>query len=118
MLSHGTVPSSVPWDSSTMTTARERLPDRREHELATIEVAGIRYHVGVGRFADGRLAEVFLNSAKGGTMADVAARDSAIVASLALQAGVTVETIRHALTRNGDGTASGPLGHALDLIAK
>lgn len=98
-------------------TARERLPDRRAHELVTFDFAGIRYHAGVGRYGDGRLAELFLNSHKGGTAADTAAKDSAIVASLALQHGVAVDTIRHALTRNSDGTAGGPLGALLDLLA-
>jgi len=96
---------------------RERLPDRRPHIVIPFEHGGVHYHAGFGRFADGRLAEIFLNSAKAGTAADTAARDSAVVASLALQHGVEIETIRHALTRNVDGTASGPLGHVLDLLA-
>jgi hypothetical protein len=29
-----------------------------------------------------------------------------------------VDTLRRALTRNGDGSASGPLAHALDLLAE
>jgi hypothetical protein len=45
------------------------------------------------------------------------ARDSAVVASLALQRGVPPETIRRALTRNGDGSASGALGTLLDMLA-
>jgi hypothetical protein len=63
------------------------------------------------------LTEVFLNSAKIGTAIETAARDSAVVASLALQHGVPPETIRRALTRNGDGSASGALGTLLDMLA-
>jgi ribonucleoside-diphosphate reductase alpha chain len=92
------------------------LPNRRPHELLNFEHAGFRFIVGVGRFDDGTLAELFLNCSKAGTPVDVAARDSAIVASLALQHGATAEKLRHALTRNGDGSAGGPLAAALDLV--
>jgi hypothetical protein len=34
-----------------------------------------------------------------------------------LQYGTPVDVIRHALTRNGDGSASGALGTMLDLLA-
>jgi hypothetical protein len=34
--------------------------------------------VGVGRFPDGRLAEIFINAAKSGTEVETAAKDAAI----------------------------------------
>src|SRR4051812_16438771 len=99
--------------------ARARLPNRRAHELVQFEHAGFRYVAGLGRFTDGRIAEIFLNaSAKTGTAADTQARDAAVVCSIALQHGADVETIRRALMRNGDGSASGPLGQLLDLLAR
>ena len=70
----------------------------------------------VGRFADGRLAEIFLTNHKAGSHADTAARDSAITFSIAVQHGADPETIRLALCRDSNGKASGPLGTALDLI--
>ena len=97
---------------------RQRLPNRRGHELLTFEHDGIRYTAGVGRFADGRPAEIFLNTAKQGTALDVNARDAAVAASLLLQHGCPIDTLRQALTRNGDGSGSGPLAHALDLLAE
>jgi hypothetical protein len=97
-------------------TAREKLPQRRAHELLDFEHAGFRFTLGFGRFRDGRLAEIFLNCTKGGTAVDVAARDSATVASIALQHGATAAELRHALSRNANGTAGGPLAAALDLI--
>ena len=95
---------------------RQCLPNRREHELLTFEHEGIRHTAGVGRFADGALAEIFLNVAKRGTALDVNARDAAVAVSLLLQHGCPVDTLRRALTRNSDGVASGPLAHALDLL--
>jgi hypothetical protein len=92
---------------------RDRLPNRRGHEL---EHGGFRYTAGIGRFDDGRLAELFLDRSKGGTAVDVSARDAAVVASLALQHGVAPETLRHALLRNPDGSAAGPLGAVLDML--
>jgi hypothetical protein len=55
---------------------RQRLLNRRGHELLTFEHVGFRYTVGVGRFEDGTLAEIFLNTAKQGTAIDVNARDN------------------------------------------
>ena len=95
---------------------RQHLPNRRGHELLTFDHEGVRYTAGVGRFADGGLAEIFLNTAKRGTALDVNARDAAVAVSLLLQHGCPVDTLRCALTRNGDGSASGPLAHALDLL--
>ena len=96
---------------------RQRLPNRRAHELLSFEHAGIRFTAGVGRYEDGRLAAIFLNSAKHGTAVDVNARDAAVAASLLLQHGCHVDTLRRALTRNNDGSASGPLARALHLLA-
>jgi hypothetical protein len=95
-------------------TARERLPNRRASQTFELEVAGLRYTATVSRFADGRLAEIFLSNHKTNSGADVHAREAAIVASIALQHGVDAETIRRALCRDSRGNASGPLGVALD----
>ncbi len=51
-------------------------------------------------------------------MAYSAARDSAITASIALQHGVPIESLRHALMRDSRGKPSGPLGVVLDLLAQ
>jgi ribonucleoside-diphosphate reductase alpha chain len=99
-------------------TKRQRLPNRREHELVEFEHAGIQYTAGAGRFDDGGLAEIFLSTAKHGTAVDLNARDAAVAASLLLQHGCPVDTLRRALTRNADGSASGPLARALDLLAE
>jgi hypothetical protein len=95
--------------------SRQRLPNRREHRVVSfITSDGFQYTAGLGYFDDGRLAEIFLNAEKVGTAIETAARDSAVVA---LQHSVPADTIRHALTRNGNGGASGPLGMLLDLLA-
>jgi hypothetical protein len=77
----------------------------------------VRFTATVSRFADGRLAEIFITNHKSGSDADTAARDSAIVCSIALQFGADVETIRKALCRDSRGNASGSLGVALDMLA-
>jgi hypothetical protein len=98
---------------------RRRLPNRREHELLNFETPdGFRYVAGIGRFEDGSLAEIFINSEKNGTATETAAQDSAVVASLALQHGTPIDTLRKALSRNVRGEALGPLGRILDLLAE
>jgi hypothetical protein len=100
-----------------MTPARERLPNRRASETFSLQCAGLSYVATVSRFDDGRIGEIFLTNHKAGSHADTAARDSAIVCSIALQFGADVEVIRKALCRDGRGNAGGPLGVALDLLA-
>jgi hypothetical protein len=95
---------------------RQRLPNRRRAELINFEHNGLKYTAGISRFADGRVAELFLNSNKAGSDAADAARDAAIVASIALQLGCPVRTLRHALTRASDGRAAGPIGVVLDML--
>jgi ribonucleoside-diphosphate reductase alpha chain len=98
-------------------TEREQLDNRRTSTSFAFICGNMNYVATISRFADGRLAEIFLTNHKIGSDADAAARDSAVVCSLALQHGTSVETIRHALLRDGRGVASSPLGMALDLIA-
>jgi hypothetical protein len=97
---------------------RRRLPNRRGHELLDFEHGGIQYLAGIGRFEDGSVAEVFWNTNKHGTAVDVSARDAVVAASLMLQHGCPVDMLRKALTRSGDGSASGPLARALDLLVE
>jgi hypothetical protein len=98
--------------------SRRRLPQRRLHELVDFEHAGHRYTAGLGFFETGRLAEIFINvPGRSGSAVEAVARDAAILTSICLQHGASMETIRHALTRNSDGSASGPLGVVLDLLA-
>lgn len=79
---------------------------------------GLKYVCTVGRFADGRIGELFLGNHKSNSAADTSARDAAITFSIAVQHGADPETIRKALCRDSHGRASGPLGAALDIIAR
>jgi hypothetical protein len=97
---------------------RQRLPNRRPCETFSFVCNDLLYTATIGRFQDGRLAEIFLSNAKAGSHSDAAARDSAVVCSLALQHNVALDTIRRALLRDPRGVASSPLGAALDLIAE
>jgi hypothetical protein len=95
---------------------RQRLRNRRPHWLYRFECDGQIYTGGIGRFEDGRIAEVFINGAKVGSAAEANAQDAAIVASLALQHGCPLETIRHALVRSGG--ATGPLATLLNEVER
>jgi hypothetical protein len=80
-------------------------------ELVDFDHNGRRWTLTIGRFSDGRVAEIFLDTAKGAAVGELAA-DAAIVASLALQSGCPLETLRHSLA----GRDAGPLGPALALV--
>jgi hypothetical protein len=74
-----------------MTASRQRLQARRPHWLYRFECDGQLYTGGIGRFDDGRIAEIFINGSKAGTAAETNAQDAAIIASLALQHGCPIE---------------------------
>jgi hypothetical protein len=79
--------------------------------VITFEHKGRRWTATAGRFVDGRVAELFLDAPKESPLAD-AAREAAILVSLALQHGCSVDTIRHAL----DGRDVSPIGAALAVL--
>ena len=90
----------------TVSAPRQRLPNRRSHWLYRFESGGQFYTGGIGRFDDGRIAEIFINGAKVGSAAEANAQDAAIVASLALQHGCPIETRPSAVRWSGR-----PLSH-------
>jgi hypothetical protein len=102
-----------------MTAARSRLPNRRASSSFNFECGPHSYIATVSYFpGTHHLAEIFLGDGRAGSDIDAAAKDSAVVCSIALQFGVPVEVIRKALLRDSQGRPSGPLGAALDLLAE
>ena len=90
---------------------RERLPNRRAAELIDFEHDRRRWTVTIGRYPDGRVAEVFIDGPKESPIIALA-QEGALAASLALQSGCPLDTLRRAL----DGREAGPLEVALALI--
>jgi hypothetical protein len=99
-------------------SARERLPNRRPSETFSFELNGLRFTATVSRFPDNRVSELFVDNHKAGSAVGTLVRDAAIIFSFAVQHGADIETIRHALCRDSQGRALGPIGQALDLIAR
>lgn len=102
---------SIPFNAQRM-----RLPNRRPAETIAFERDGSQFRMTVGHFPDGRVGEIFLNADRGDSLLDVLASDAAILASLALQHGCSLQEITHALKRDVRGTAASPIGAALDKI--
>jgi hypothetical protein len=107
---------------------RDRLPNRRIGEVYSFTHERIHYRGMVGFaitpelgraeliHARRRPLEIFLHAGKPGSPVEAAARDAAVLASLNLQHGVPIETVRHSLTQGPDGSGAGPVGHLLDLV--
>jgi hypothetical protein len=85
---------------------RVRLSNRRQAETIKLRFGGQKaaYHVTVGYYADGRLGEIFISTNQTGSAIEALAHDIAVLMSLGLQHGCSLETMRAALTRNTDGT--------------
>jgi len=95
---------------------RELLPNRRPAVTLGFERDGSHYQMTIGYFADGRVGEIFLNADRPDSFLDALTSDAAILASIALQYGASLEEIAHALKRDGRGIAGSPIGAALDRI--
>ena len=102
--------------------SRDTLPARRHSLNFTVKFQGETYQVSVGFYPDGRPGEVFINrvmgkaSAKVGRLLDDVCRDAAILISMALQHGVKLSTISHAVTRDGEGEPMTIVGAIVDHL--
>jgi hypothetical protein len=100
---------------------RHPLPQRRTHTVfraAHVHVSGRPegLTVGIGQYGGGQLGEVFIDPDD--TEKTPLMRDVAILISLLLQHGASIETIRNSITRREDGTTPGSIiGSAIDAVA-
>ncbi|WP_131193705.1 hypothetical protein [Lichenihabitans psoromatis] len=101
-----------------MPAARARMPQRRGHEGFNLEHDGIAYHLGVGRYPDGTVGELFLSTVKASSALNALARDVAITLSVGLQSGVPLAHYRKAVQRQPDGSSASLLGTVLDCIVE
>ena len=99
-----------------MTASRERLQNRRAAETFDFISNGAPYTATIARFPDGRPAEIFIRGQKADSALDTAAKDAAVLCSLALQYGAPLRVIRGALLRSPTGVAASPVGEALDRM--
>jgi ribonucleoside-diphosphate reductase alpha chain len=97
---------------------RRRLADRRGSTTFDVEAFGLRFTATAAQFDDCSLVEIFIQNHKADSGAGIMASDSAIAASLALQYGCPADVLRKALSRDARGNATGPLGVALDSLAR
>ena len=96
---------------------RHRLNNRRYSETFGFVCSGLHYTATASWFDDGRLGEVFVGNHRADSHADACAKDSAILASIALQFGAPLDVLRKALLRDSQNRPSTPIGVALDLLA-
>jgi len=107
-------------------TDRRLLPQRRPTFTFDIHDEGGRIDMTVaystfeppGAPPPHTIAEIFVTSRKIGSGTEAIARDAAILLSLAVQHGCPLDTIKHALTRNQDGTAQSLMGRVVDRVMR
>lgn len=99
---------------------RELLPARRHAETFEVEAGGYAstHLITLGRYADGRIGEVFINGGKSGELVEAIARDGAVLLSIALQHGASIETISHSITRDNQGHPSSIVGAVVDALQR
>jgi hypothetical protein len=96
---------------------RRILPQRRSAETFHLRFWNQPVSVTVGYYDDGTPGEIFVDAGKTGQDVQSTARDAAVVLSIAMQHGATVDTIQHALTRLGDGSPASILGVIIDRLS-
>lgn len=99
-------------------TERSALPMRRRCETFEIAFGGLKnsHVITVGYYADGTPGEVFITGGKSGEQVEAIARDGAILLSMALQHGVALDTIKHALTRDSQDEPQSIVGVVVDRL--
>jgi hypothetical protein len=95
---------------------RRRLPNRRRSETIVFETGGHPLRLTAGYYPNGDVGEVFVNALRGSSGLDLFICDAAILASLALQYGATLDELRHALKHDSHGNAVSPIGAALEKL--
>jgi hypothetical protein len=110
-------------------TRRRRLPNRRQAITETIQFAAAngrlaRYEASVGFDELGRPKEIFLFGAKDGSDMAAALADTAVALSVALQHGVSAQSMAVSTARvsPADGSRAGMpasiIGAVLDLLSR
>lgn len=99
---------------------REPLPLRRASETFELKFGGLAmpHTITIGYYDDGRIGELFINGGKSGEVVEAIARDSAVIVSMALQHGVPIETIAHAITRDSQGAPQTIVGAVIDILTR
>lgn len=107
---------------------REKLPNRRravtidfdhviERGVNGLPGKSVPYRATLGYYDDGRLGEVFIESAqKVATGTDIAVRDAAIGVSIGLQYGVDAEVLVPSFLRDANGRSEGVLGQLMEKL--
>ena len=97
---------------------RERLPNRRDSETRVFEHGTHTGFLTESFYENGKRAEVFVNFTGAFSTSDVAAaaRDAAVLVSIALQHGVPTEMMRAAVTRLDNGEPASITGRILDEL--
>ena len=101
-------------------TERSALPMRRYSQTFNVAFGGAQkdHVVTVGFYADGTPGEVFINGGRSGEAVEAIARDGAVLLSMALQHGVALDTIKHAVTRDAQGQPSSIVGAVVDKLTE
>lgn len=103
---------------------RRVLPTKRRGETLDFMFRGAPYTVTYTCFPEGGLAEVFIDHRHSAKMShgleplNADAKDAAVCLSIALQFGADAQSIRSAVNRLSDGSATGLIGEVLDLLAE
>lgn len=105
---------------------RRRLPNRRLSEVFEFkhvnpETRVADKHVAtIGFYEDGEIGEIFIDTVKNESMMGILCHDAAVLISIALQNGATIEEMKNSVarTKNDAGAPQSVIGSVLDALAR
>ena len=100
----------------TMPATREKLPMRRGCITFDFFAQNREHAISVTPYADGRPAEIFISTAKRGSVPDADVHDIGVLLSFALQYGVPFADLSKSIARDGTGVPLGFIGELLDEL--
>ena len=100
---------------------RERLPPRRPSVTVTgtwPHDDGVRLDISISFGSDGKPREIFARARRPDSDLDAVADDGAVLASMLLQHGASLEEIAHSLGRSSEGRPTSVIGAIVDVARK
>ncbi len=95
---------------------REPLPNRRAQESLDFTHGGVGFTASVGRYDDGTIGEAFLSCSRTTAAIESVGRDAAVILSIALQHGASLDVIRSALTKDEAGGPASVIGGLVETV--
>jgi hypothetical protein len=100
-----------------MTDERQPLSSRRKNQSMELVFDGIRFHLTVGFYDNGRIGEVWLNGPRPDSALYHITQDACVLISHLLQRFASPHALFDSMPRKADGAPASVIGAIIELLA-